>query len=132
MSDETIKLDEVVVTAYAPISEEKKIDYTKTTVDLKPTFPGGNSALNNFLRNNVVYPEEALKKKMTGTVYIQFDVSETGEVKNPKILGSAGAPLDNEAIRIVHMMPLWLPAEKNGKKLKSVFFLPVKFQLANK
>jgi len=132
LSDETIKLDEIVVIGYGAPTKENKTDYTKTIEVKNPEFPGGYAALGKFLRDNVMYPVEAQNKKMTGTVFIQFDVSETGEVKNPKILRSVGTPLDNEAIRIVHMMPLWLPAEKNGKKLNSTFCLPVKFQLATK
>jgi periplasmic protein TonB len=130
LPDTVISLDQVVVTAYGPSVKENKTDYTKIIEEKKPEFPGGYAALGKFLRDNVMYPVEAQNKKMTGTVFIQFDVSETGEVKNPKILRSAGTPLDNEAIRIIHRMPLWLPAERNGKKINAVFCLPVKFQLA--
>ena len=79
-----------------------------------------------------MYPVEAQNKKMTGTVYVQFDISEAGAVKNPKILRSAGEPLDNEAIRIVYRMPQWKPAVKDGKPVNSIFCLPVKFLLNTK
>ncbi len=131
VSDETISLDQIVVTAYGP-AENVQNDKVVLIEDRKPSFPGGYEALGKFLRDNVMYPVEAQNKKMTGTVYIQFDISATGAVKNPKILRSAGEPLDNEAIRIVYKMPQWTPAVKNGKPVNSTFCLPIKFQLATK
>jgi len=132
LSDNTIKLDEIVVTAYAPSSEGKSNKTSQKTTDRNPEFPGGFSALLKFLHDNVQYPVEAQNKKMTGTVFIQFDVSESGEINNPKILRSVCNSLDNEAIRIVYKMPLWSPAIKDGNPVNSSFCLPIKFQLQTK
>jgi TonB family protein len=132
LSDETISLDEIVVTAFSPSSDENSNNSTQRIADRKPEFPGGYSALGKFLRDNIRYPAEALKGKITGTVYVQFNVSKTGQVQNAKILRNIGKPCDDEALRIIHMMPLWSPCIKDGKAVNSIFCLPIKFQLATK
>jgi beta-lactamase regulating signal transducer with metallopeptidase domain len=77
VSDETISLDQIVVTAYGP-PDNVLNDKAVLMEDRKPSFPGGYEALFKFLRDNVMYPIEAQNKKMTGAVFIQFDISETG------------------------------------------------------
>jgi protein TonB len=98
-------------------------------VEIMPEFPGGYPALVEFLIKNVQYPKQALKDSITGKVFVQFIISETGKVTNPKVLKSVNPLLDAEAIRVVGTMPDWTPGKNKGKAVKVAFTLPIMFAL---
>lgn len=103
---------------------EEKIYFV---VSKSPQFPGGNIGLTRFIAENVEYPEEARKNNIKGKVYVQFVVSKTGKVKNPKVIRSVHPLLDQAAIDVVNKMPDWTPGENNGKKVSVRFTVPVNF-----
>lgn len=92
-------------------------------------FPGGVEELINFLRNNIQYPTECKDKKIEGRVYIKFIIDEKGEIICPYILKSLHPKLDEEALRIVKLMPNWEPASNNGVPYKICFSFPIDFKL---
>ena len=63
------------------------------------------------------YPDQAQKKKLSGSVLLEFVVTETGEVQQPEILESAGELLDKVSIEAVSRWR-YQPAEKAGVKVK--------------
>lgn len=132
VSNEAINLNQKVVEGYRATEKGRKDTIDPKTDHKKPIFPGGTEALEKFLRDNIKYPVAANNKKIKGTVFILFDVSETGIVSNPKIRRSAGDALDKEAIRLVCSMPQWIPAVKNGKPVNSNFLISIKFYRASK
>ncbi len=106
--------------------------FSKSDVVTKPQFPGGDKALVQFLNNNVRYPEEAQKQKWEGNTLVAFSVNEDGTIANPRVLKSSWLILDNEALRVVKMMPKWLPATENGVNKKEMVVLPILFDLKKK
>jgi protein TonB len=99
-----------------------------TVVEKLPAFPGGADACAKFFKENIRYPEEALKKDIRGTVFVNFIVQTDGSVTNVKIMRGIGGGCDEEAYRVARMMPRWTPGEQKGKPVKVAFVLPVKFQ----
>ena len=99
--------------------------------DKKAQFPGGNDSLISFLQKNLHYPQEALNEGIEGRVYVAFIIKENGSISNVQVTQSVDPLLDAEAVRVVQSMPKWSPAEKNGKAVRSIFFLPVIFSLSN-
>jgi TonB family protein len=100
-----------------------------TVVEKQPSFPGGQEGYVKFLVDNIKYPEEAIKKAVTGTVYVTFVVEPDGAVTNVKILRGIGSGCDEEALRVVKMMPNWNPGLQKGKPVAVQFNLPIKFNL---
>ena len=98
-------------------------------VDENPTFPGGDSALMDFLRKNLKYPKKAVKKKIEGRVLISFNVEKDGSITNVKKLNDVHPLLYKEALRIVKMMPKWTPGKHEGKVVRVRFTLPVTFKI---
>jgi TonB family protein len=132
LSDKTIKLGEVVVVGYgASVYENKDGDPALSIVEKNPEFPGGFNELLAFLRKNVKYPKEAIENKVQGTVFVRFIVASNGKIKNAKILRGINSYCDEEALRVVNMMPDWIPGMQNGKKVSVMFQIPVKFQLTS-
>jgi TonB family protein len=70
-----------------------------------------------------------MKKGVTGTVYITFIIEKDGTLTNAKVLRGIGSGCDEEALRVVNMMPKWNPGEQKGKPVAVQFNLPIKFKL---
>jgi periplasmic protein TonB len=85
---------------------------------LKPAvFPGGYTNWKKFVTYNMKYPKDAKKQRIQGSVTVEFVVSKGGKITNAKVIASANALLDNEALRLISSSPDWLPAEENGIKI---------------
>jgi TonB family protein len=99
-------------------------------VEDSPSFPGGMEAWNEFLANNLKYPEQARKMGIEGTVYLVFEIRKDGSVENIEILRGIGAGCDEEAIRIVKESPNWIPGKQRGHVVNVRMRVPIKFQLS--
>ena len=95
-----------------------------------PSFPGGDAALMKFIKDNMIYPSEALKNKIEGKVIVQFVVTKTGKVGKIKVVRSVNKELDQEAVRLIKMLPDFSPGRNNvGEPVNVWYILPVIFKL---
>jgi len=92
-----------------------------------PEFPGGRKNLMNYLAKNITYPEEALKAKIEGRVFVSFIVEKDGSITHVKVLRGIGHGCDKESVRVVENMPRWIPGKQKGKPVRCIFNLPLKF-----
>ncbi len=100
------------------------------SVEHMPQFPGGKEALMTYLSQNMKYPAEARKEGIEGTIVIQFVVGKDGSLTNIQAVGSReGGGLEEESIRVIKAMPNWLPGKQDGKPVKVLFNLPIRFKL---
>jgi TonB family protein len=111
---------------FVPVKIDKEVF---TVVEKQPSYPGGQDGYTKFLIANIKYPEEALKKGVTGTVYVSFIVEKNGAVTDVKVLRGIGSGCDEEAARVVKMMPNWNPGENKGVPVAVQYNLPIKFNL---
>ncbi|MEE3386336.1 MAG: TonB family protein [Prevotella sp.] len=98
-------------------------------VERLPEFPGGPKELMKWLTQNLRYPQQALTRKQQGEVMVQFIINRDGTLTDFKVTKSAGTALDNEALRVMRMMPKWTPGEDHGKKCRTLFIIPVVFKI---
>jgi protein TonB len=96
---------------------------------LKPTFPGGESAMLQWVANRVNYPDYAKNNNIQGKVFIQFIINKEGIVEDVTILRGVHPVLNDEAIRVVKTFPKWKPGEVCGKNVKVSFQIPINFKL---
>ena len=94
-----------------------------------PQFPGGDAALIGFLNAYVKYPLKAAQDSVEGKVIVQFTVKKTGKIENVKVLRSVREDLDNEAVRVIKMMPDFIPGKQNGEVADMLYTIPVSFKL---
>lgn len=106
---------------YAPLFE---------VVEDSPEYPGGNQALMKFINENVRYPEAAHKAGTQGRVIVQFIVGKDGAISNIQIAKSVSPELDAEAIRVISIMPAWIPGKQKGEAVRVKFTVPVMFKLS--
>lgn len=102
-------------------------DYDK--VDSLPVFPGGFTALKQFLIQNTHYPDSARLKHISGIVLVQCVINKNGDVKNVTIKKGIDPLLDNEAIRVIKSMPKWKPAIRKGNAVNFSCVFPINFKL---
>ncbi len=99
--------------------------------EIQPSFRGGNNALKEYLRQNVVYPEQARKDSVEGRVVVSFVIEKDGSITKPAVVRSLHPLLDAEALRVVAAMPKWSPGMTMGKQVAVKYNLPVTFKLDN-
>ena len=98
-------------------------------VEVMPEYPGGMTAMIDFMIQNVKYPKEAEKQKLEGRTLVSFIVEKDGSLSEIEVLKSSHPLLDNEALRVVGEMPKWKPGQQKGKPVRVRFVLPVSFAL---
>ena len=106
---------------------EKKV--AEPEIISKPSFPGGEKAIRDFVRKNMKYPKECEAQGIEGRVTITMIIAADGTPHDIKILrGSGNEHLDAEALRIAKLMPKWTAAEdeKNAEEVK--YMLPIVFK----
>lgn len=118
----TLQDNKVVVAEKEP---EKVFD----VVEVSPSFPGGESALNSYLSNNIKYPAIAQENNVQGKVIVQFVVGRDGSIEDVKVVKGVDPSLDKEAKRVISSMPKWIPGKQGGTAVKCKFFVPVTFRL---
>lgn len=94
-----------------------------------PQFPGGSSALFEYLSKNIQYSKAAKKNGIQGRVLVSFIVEKDGSISNAKVEKSVEPSLDEEALRVVTAMPKWVPGKRNGVPVRVKYTVPVTFRL---
>ncbi|MFN3916494.1 MAG: energy transducer TonB [Flavobacteriales bacterium] len=102
---------------------------TYEMIEVMPEFPGGVIAMNKYIIENLVYPQEALENGIFGKVYIQFTVRKDGSIADVNSLRPTHPLLDEEAIRVVSSMPPWSPGILNGQPVNVRHSLPLHFKI---
>lgn len=100
-----------------------------------PSFPGGVHELLLYVYRNLEYPAEALRNKISGTVSVEFIITEEGFIADPIVINGVGFGCDEEALRIVDSMNekfQWEPGLKEGRPVPVTMTLPITFQIAKK
>lgn len=109
------------------VPEEKK---GLVIVDELPEFPdGGQAGLMRYLTQHIRYPAYAQQRNLQGYVVCQFLVGEDGSISDVRVLQGVHPVLDNEAVRVLRVMPRWKPGRLRGKPVRVCYSLPVVFKL---
>ncbi len=98
-------------------------------VEQMPEYPGGMQAMIEFLQTNIKYPEDAVKQKVEGRVLVQFVVESDGRISDVHVATQVFPSLDAEAIRVVQVMPKWVPGREKGKVVRVKYNLPIVFRM---
>ena len=128
------KTGKVSTQANADANANSKIEKDKmgyyTATEVLPAYNGGQNALENYITNNIEYPQQAIDNSTEGTVSVQFLVDDKGNVSNVTTIGNKlGYGLEEEAIRVVSKMPQWTPGQVKGKNVKTWRTLPITYKL---
>lgn len=126
--------EEVDVNLDAEINEEQDVDeyiFEEDTseeifqvVD-EPAIPKvGYEKFYEQINKNMKNPS----RRTEGTVYVQFIVDFTGELKDFEVVRNLSQKNDEEAIRLIKLTSPWFPPKQKGKEVRQRIIIPVKFQ----
>ena len=93
-------------------------------------FPGGQSALMEYLAKNIKYPATAHENGKQGRVIVMFVVKKDGSISDVKTVRGVDPYLDKEAERVIAAMPNWKPGKQRGQAVNVRFTVPVTFRLS--
>ena len=95
---------------------------------IAPSFKEGQQAMLNFIKTNIVVPEEVKKIGILITVNVGFVVGIDGKLKDIRVLKMVGMGCDEEAERIVKLMPAWNPAKIGRVPTEMNFAIGIEFK----
>ena len=129
---EKIKMEreEMAKTSLSYKDADGKMVYYKSEVE--PVYPGGESAIRQFIQDNVQYPQQAQDAGIEATVFVDFIIGENGMVRNvevTEVVGDEDPAFRTEAIRVVSAMPKWTSGKQSGKAVPAKYTLPISFEL---
>lgn len=96
--------------------------------DHMPRFPGGDDTLIHFIAKNIHYPIVSYYgNPISGKVICQFVVEKDGSISDISIIRSLDPAYDKEAIRILKLLPKFIPGKQNGRVVRAYYTFPVSF-----
>ncbi len=125
--DDYIIITQGEVPAEPPADPDENIIYP--CVEQQPQFPGGPAEMLRFIGQHIRYPQEQLDEGFQGRVVVKFYVDTLGHVCEPTIVRGKGSALDKEALRVVRLLPDFIPGEMNGQKVNVWMTIPIVFRL---
>ncbi len=96
-------------------------------VEQMPEFPGGQEAMEKYIKDNIQIGETVSKWQADawGRIFVNFIVEPDGSLTNVKVLQGICEPYDEEAVRVVKSMPNWKPGMQSGKPVRVSYTIPI-------
>lgn len=94
-----------------------------------PEFPGGPLEFIKWLTRNLKYPASAQSRRVQGKVVAEFIVNTDGSVTDVRVVKSLNEACDQEALRVLRLMPRWTPGIENDKPCRTKVCIPIIFRL---
>ncbi len=124
--DESMEMNEF---QFVVEDDEVEEQHIFLVVEEMPEYPGGEAAMYKFIGNNIEYPRMAKESGISGRVFVTFVVERDGKVTDVQVLRGIGGGCDEEAIRVIKMMPKWNAGKQRGKPVRVQYRMPIKFTL---
>lgn len=123
-------VDSVVVDInLQPELDQEVVEEAFAFAEVMPSFQGGDAALMRYLGENLKYPKLAKEANVEGVVFIQFVVETNGSITEVRVARGVFEALDQEAVRVIQNMPDWIAGTQNGRKVRVIYTIPIRFDL---
>ncbi len=118
-----------------PSYKEKDGNVVYNKAETEPAYNGGSKAMKQYLHDNIKYPSQAQENQLEGTVFVDFIITKTGNVREVSVADNTNENVDPsfraEAIRVVTLMPNWLPGRQHGIAVDVKFSIPITFEYSD-
>jgi TonB family protein len=109
---------------------DEKGNFYETALDAYPIFIGGLASMSRHLARNLKYPAQARDRGLSGCVLLQVEITRDGQIINERILKGIGGGCDEEALRVMQLLPdEWVPGVKGGVAVTTRMTFPINFVL---
>lgn len=139
-STETDMMEEVEVIEMEEEESDEILNFQ--VVESVPIFPGCEDSKNNderktcfqqkilqFVAREFKFPEMARQMGIQGRIYVNFVIEKNGKISNVEVVRGVDPLLNDEAVRVVKMLPKLTPAKQRGKPVRMQFTLPINAKL---
>jgi TonB family protein len=92
-------------------------------------YPGGIEKFKRMISKSIIYPEDILEEGIEGRVILEFQINHRGELVNPVVTEQVHPALDEEALRVLNLSNLWIPAKFHGESIAIQLTMPIYFAL---
>ena len=132
--------DEIIIEEIEVEDEFEDIDVPFAVIEDVPIFPGCESVaksqrracfqeqMNKHIRKNFRYPDIAQEMGIQGRVYVNFIIAKDDSITNIRMRGP-DKNLENEAARIIGILPKMTPGKQRGRAVRVPFSIPITFRL---
>jgi TonB family protein len=111
-----------------PVAETIGSNEPFSHVEEMPQFPnGGEKAMLQFIKKNTHYPESARKAGIKGRVILTCVVEKDGTISTIKVAKKLSQECDEEAIRVIMLMPKWISGRREGINVAVKYIIAVNF-----
>lgn len=121
---DTVDRNEVIMQQGDSLSYDDRVF---AVVEQMPSFPGGQSAMMQYLATNMKCPKTVEENGIQGRVIVGFIVEKDGTITDVHTVRGVESALDKEAERIIKAMPKWTPGKQKGKPVRVSYFVPISF-----
>lgn len=97
--------------------------------EVMPQYEGGMEAMMKFIQKKIRYPRVPRQLGIEGTVFVSFIVTGDGSVSDVRVIRGVHPDYDEEAVRVISMLPMWKGGRHNGRPVSVKMVLPIKFNL---
>lgn len=103
----------------------------QNAVTKEAEFVGGKEALTKYLKENLIYPEQAKKEHIEGYFKIALAIDDKGKPIFSDFLAQMSncEECETEALRLINRMPRWNPKTVNDKPTYSSTVVTIIFEL---
>lgn len=97
-------------------------------VEIPAEFPGGQLEFSKFIYQNIKFPPYAIENKVDGIVYVHMIVNNDGSISELKIYKGIEQSCNDEVLRLMKLMPKWVPARQKGMYVRQRIIVPIRFK----
>ena len=99
-------------------------------VDKSAQFDCFQKEMTNHIKLHFTYPKEAMENNIQGRVQVEYLIDEIGNVEVYRVKGPENAqPLEEEARRIIKLLPQFTPGKQSGKAIAVRHVVPITFRM---
>ena len=142
-STETDESEEIEIIEEVEDAEDAEDEiFNFAVVENKPIFPGCenlatedekfmcfNQNIMQHIGKKFEFPELARQMGIQGKVYVNFVIEKNGKVSNVTIARGVDKLIDDEAIRVIKLLPSFIPAKQRGKPVRMQYTVPINARL---
>jgi len=119
----------LLIAALATLHSFGQENKDTTVYQFVSQMPQPSYDMKKYLAENIKYPNTARKNGIEGKVAVQYTVNEDGSLSNFRIVRGIGNGCDEEALRVMKLMPPWIPGKKDGKPVRVRYTQPITFRI---
>lgn len=100
-------------------------------VIVNPSFPGGQTVLDQFIQQHIVYPEAAIEEEIETSAKVVLQLDDQGDVIAFSFPEPVEPSFQKSIVQLVEHMPNWIPAKVDGKPVRAKINLSIQFALTD-